>query len=485
MRKLKILFLLLLTCSQSFAAISGNTVWEVRNNGNDTNGGGFVTGASGTDMSQFDNKNAAACSNCQSSTVNISVTNGVTAGTTTITSATANFSASIVGNIISVSGGTGAITQGWYQVTTFTNATTVIVDRSTGLSAGTGVTVNIGGALLTLGQLATNFVAGNNAYVKAQSTYSISTGVTFATAMQNTFYSRIIGYTTTRTDGGQFTLQATAGITMLTFSALGYSLEDAIIDANSTGTIGISATAATFQLYNSVVKGTSGGACISTSTSNGTFIYKSEVTNCGATAGISSTSANTTIDSSYVHGMAISGLISSQAVYATNNVFASITGTSDGIALTGSSPGMVSHNSFYTIGRDCYRPASANMMTRVIVSNNIFDTCAGVAVDFTASGSATYIAQNIYNNAYFNNGTNRVGFAAESGAVTLTAEPFTSPGTGNFTENSTAGGGAATKKAGFPGAILNATGSTGFADIGALQRNDPAGSAAASGGSIQ
>ena len=59
-------------------ALSANTVLEVRNGGSDTNGGGFVTGAAGTDWSQQD-------------AAQYSVTDGVTAGTTTITSATANF----------------------------------------------------------------------------------------------------------------------------------------------------------------------------------------------------------------------------------------------------------------------------------------------------------------------------------------------------------------------------------------------------------
>ena len=40
-------------------ALSANSVFEVRTAGNDTNGGGFVTGAAGTDYSQQDAKNTA------------------------------------------------------------------------------------------------------------------------------------------------------------------------------------------------------------------------------------------------------------------------------------------------------------------------------------------------------------------------------------------------------------------------------------------
>src|SRR3990172_522671 len=84
-------------------ALPATTVWEVRTDGNDANGGGFVTGASGTDRSQ----QAAA---------QIAYTDLVIGGTTTeLTSAAFPFSAAEVGNILNVTGGTG-FTTGWYQV---------------------------------------------------------------------------------------------------------------------------------------------------------------------------------------------------------------------------------------------------------------------------------------------------------------------------------------------------------------------------------
>lgn len=199
------------------AAIPANSVWEVRTTGSDTNGGAFVVGATGTDMSQFDNKNAASCTLCQSATVNISVADGVTAGTTTITSLTANFSAAIVGNVIYVAGGTGTITGAWYEVATFTNSTTVLVDRSTGLTTGTGVTVNIGGALATINQLATTLTAVATFPVKCFAKTGV--GYTTATAIVlpsagtpngSGMNSELIGYTTTRGDGGMAVLTNTA-----------------------------------------------------------------------------------------------------------------------------------------------------------------------------------------------------------------------------------------------------------------------------------
>ena len=122
-------------------AISNTQVLEVRTAGNDTNGGGFNSAAAGVDYSQQDTKNTVGN--------NISTTDAVANGTTTITSATATFTADIVGNLIYLQGGTGALAAGWYQVNTFTNGTTIVVDRT--VAAGTGITMNIGGAMASIG----------------------------------------------------------------------------------------------------------------------------------------------------------------------------------------------------------------------------------------------------------------------------------------------------------------------------------------------
>ena len=143
-------------------ALSASSVWEVRTTGSDTNGGGFVTGASGTDYTQ---QNAAQ----------YSLTNGVTNGTTTI--ATISAAAVMIGNIAYVQGGTGSVVAGWYQITGASAGVSITVDRSTGLSAGTGVTINIGGALASPGQSGALLVAGNLIWVKS-GTYPITSAST-------------------------------------------------------------------------------------------------------------------------------------------------------------------------------------------------------------------------------------------------------------------------------------------------------------------
>lgn len=61
------------------------------------------------------------------------------------------------------------------------------------------------------------------------------------------------------------------------------------------------------------------------------------------------------------------------------------------------------------------------------------------------------------------------------GFVTLSADPFVDAAGGNFALNNTAGGGAACRAAGFPGAFPGGT-TTGYLDIGAVQHQDSAGS---------
>jgi hypothetical protein len=197
-------------------ALSANTVCEVRTDGSDTNGGGFTSGGSGTDWSQ----QAAA---------QYSVTDGVTNGTTTITSATANFGTDVVDNLIYVQGGTGSVSANWYRITSRTNATTIVVDRSTGLTAGTGVTLTIGGALATpggLGQLLAGAgVTGTKAHIKS-GTYTLTTSSTNVSggpiALPN-IGVQIYGYNSTRGD-----LDHSRSLT-----------NNPVVDAGSVGTINV------------------------------------------------------------------------------------------------------------------------------------------------------------------------------------------------------------------------------------------------------
>lgn len=90
-------------------------------------------------------------------------TDGVTAGTTTFTSASASFTSGDVDKLINI------VTKGRYRIATFVNSTTVTLSGSP--STGTGLTWNIGGAVATIGAILANstgaFASGDSLYIGA------------------------------------------------------------------------------------------------------------------------------------------------------------------------------------------------------------------------------------------------------------------------------------------------------------------------------
>jgi hypothetical protein len=139
-------------------SINATAVWRVRPGGNDANGAGYdsaISGA-GTDYSQQDSPQ-------------LSVTDAVTNGTTTVTSATGGFTAAMIGNACYLSG-TG-VTSGYYFITARASSTSITVDRAPG--TGTGGTLKVGGAAATLKKvldssrsIGDNVVSGNVIYVR-------------------------------------------------------------------------------------------------------------------------------------------------------------------------------------------------------------------------------------------------------------------------------------------------------------------------------
>jgi len=431
-------------------ALSANTVWEVRNSGADTNGGGFVTGASGTDWSQQD-------------AAQYNVTDGVTAGTSTITSATANFGTDVVGNLIYVQGGTGSITAGWYEITGRTNSTTITVDRSTGLTAGTGVTLNIGGALATITKVAALCTTDRQiGYVKATADYTLGTGISWSGGGGNSG-PRLIGYTTTRGDGGRATVKATAGITMFTLGNFIMRLENFVIDGDSqSGSRGVTSNAQG-QVYNCVIKNCTHGGWVG---SGGGKLVRSEVTACGSTGtngAVVLSSSDAVVDCD-IHDNTTVGVYSSGVVIVTGNKIYNNTGaSSDGLSFEGNG-GTVERNTVYGNGRDG-AIARFSYSMRCVVKNNLFVGNARYGLNGSGFGS-TYVIPDWSHNAYYNNTSGaRNNLSAGEDDVTLTADPFTDAAGDDFTLNNTAGGGAACRAAGYPA----------YLDIGALQHQEISG----------
>lgn len=123
----------------------------------------------------------------QSRTAGRTVTDAVTNGTTTITSATAAFVASDVGRYIWVEGGTGTITGAYYTVVTVTNATTIVVNTATGLTTGTGATLTVSSNVTV--DRATGLTAGSGATIAMPGTDFLSIYSTFSLADNTSVYN--------------------------------------------------------------------------------------------------------------------------------------------------------------------------------------------------------------------------------------------------------------------------------------------------------
>jgi len=113
-------------------------------------------------------------------------------------------------------------------------------------------------------------------------------------------------------------------------------------------------------------------------------------------------------------------------------------------------------------GTGLYVSTEASLVNNVAYNNGAY----GILL---ASGPVMQNSNNFYG---ANTTAARSGFSAGSGDGTLSASPFTS--TSNFALNSTSGGGAALKAAGFPGVSPFGTG---YIDVGALQSQAATGGA--------
>lgn len=436
-------------------ALSASTVLEVRLTGSDTNGGGFVTGASGTDWSQQD-------------TAQYSVTDGVTAGTTTITSATAAFGTDVVGNLIYVQGGTGSVVAGWYQIITRTNATTIVVDRSTGLTAGTGVTLHIGGALLSPGQAAaiatvafqTVFIKYNaSPYVITTASTNVSGGV--PVPVSSTAY---IGYNTTRAaynlDALRPTIQLQAGVTgTAVFMGTNntYFLHSVILDANSqTGSRCGFQSGEFFNVKG--MNGVTGGLNQNVVSGRGIFC---EVTGCVAVPLLLNTLYYC---SAHDNTLTVPTNVGAIGVTASGMAYGCISynNNCDGFGPGNSYINCVAYND----GGQGFNAVNTNLTLCVncIAENN------------TLFGFRTNTATiSLINCASFNNTSGRFSLGTgklwgDINPITGSGSFFTSAAT-DFTLNNTAGAGALLRATGFP-ATFPVPANNNYKDVGALQHLD-------------
>jgi len=466
--------LILVFCARlTFATTGQGTTWEIRKTGNDTNGGAFdsTLTSAGTDLSIFDNKNAAGCSSCQSASVNISVTDGVTNGTATITSATANFSALLIGNSIYVTGGTGAVAARRYEVTAVGSSTSITVDSSSGLTAGTGVTINIGGALLTPGAPVALLGSSSQNTVWIQAgTYTLAT--TVALVGNSKHYH---GYQTTRGDQtGTRPLITTATNSTNLFSTSGAGGQSfswtnlSFSNTASTRAFALSSGGGFWYVVDCKFDGFTTAISAAASALGSLHIDFTEVQNSTVGGIVYRTGTDQIIvTNSYIHNNTGIGIAynSSGGAILLNNIIVDNTGDgfntaqpTDVVLLIG--------NTFANNGGDGaeINTDDAAFMT---ISKNIFWGNTGFGLTKATVGTNKTPGQALYfnQNAYGGNGTDVPNYIGSgNNPITILVSPFKSAT--DYSLNGAPTGGALLKS--IPTTIPGSTGIN-FVDLGAIQ----------------
>ena len=374
---------------------------------------------------------------------------------------------SLIGNIINLTAGTN-VTLGWYEITTVAAGSTFNTDRNCCTGMVTGGAGNVGAALLTPGKAAGLMVGGNKLWAVGSTNLSsissnVSNGVLSLPNSTSALQTRVSGYTTTRGDNGRATFTATVANGTMISCGTDNSITNLILDGNSQTT------------YQGVNGGEAENVKFSnfTNTAHASAISQTncEVTGCtGSTLsayGASSTSWATFCN---YHDNTTSGAEFGDIdrCQFTNNTG----GSSCGVLANFGYVRKINACTFYGMGSHAISlPTAASPGIRII--NALAYGNTGSAI----SAGAAMENVTVRNLAAGSNASTFVNISAAniSGTVTITADPFTNKAGNVYTLNSTAGGGAACKGAGWP-ATMPAGLSAEAIDIGAFQ-------AAAGGGS--
>ncbi len=116
-------------------------------------------------------------------------------------------------------------------------------------------------------------------------------------------------------------------------------------------------------------------------------------------------------------------------------------------------------------GSDGVEFAASSKTPYIFISSSIIYGNTGIGVKTVSTPAQQYA----FNNAYGANGTDRSGFNAGTGDVALTATPFNNAASSDFSLNAATGGGALLRSKGLASFLFG----TGYADIGAIQHQDP------------
>jgi hypothetical protein len=455
----KLILLLFLSLPMFGSAFGSGTQWDVQTGGNDANGGAFDPGVAspGTDQSE-----GAA-----------TAFTDLIVATTTATSITLAFGTASPGNFLHIASGAGCNT-GWFEILSQA-AGTITANASMGTGTCTGRAY---GPLLTIAQAASLVVAGNTVNIKA-GTYTLTSTLTLSN--QSIGY---IGYQSTHGDGGTKPLITTAtnstdlvnlpagstSLTNISFANTAGTPANGLVKTNVNG----SASVVNCKLtgFTSAINGDNQGAHYFFLS---LYVANSEISTStiGVNNQLFSAGGGAVISNSYFHGCTTAAIQAGSSAFQFVVVAGSVF-DSNGYAVQTNNVEVINS----VISNSTHD--GINGVTGLSSVNSVYWHNGGYGVSFNAGGSTLSWA----NNGYGSNTPSvaNISLLAFQVAhdVSLSVSPFVS--SSNFALNSTGGGGAALKAAGFPGV---SPAGTGYLDIGALQSQAAAGASIAAGSYVQ
>lgn len=390
----------------------------------------------------------------------------------------------VVGNVISVNSGTGFTVQR-VQVSSV-SGTQATVDKSLGTLGSTGGNGKLGGAIgstSAVTALTQSLVAGNKVYLKATGTTTLTSTTTVTASAKGDVTSGKIsveGYTTNRgqRDGRPIFTSATNSVALFTLNDNDFMEFVHLKMTHTAATRGgaftsVTSTSSPVWVKDCVVDGclnlfasagslsalyVEGTEIMNTTSSTAAVVAPSTLVLSGCDVhdntgdGVRFTSGTTTIATfigcifdTNVNGVNNNNTSQNVTLIVRDCLF--VDNTADGLKLassTGTCTLELANDVFYN--NTTYGIENLDAQAEIDANARIYRNCA-----FGANGTAAYAA-----------------LSAGYGEITLTADPFVSRSGRNFALNSTPGGGALLRAAGFPNAWPAGT-TVGYRDVGPVQ----------------
>jgi hypothetical protein len=457
-------------------ALTTNTVWEIRTTGSDSNGGGYVTGAAGTDYSQQ--------ASAQYSSTDLE-SNNATSSTPQVSAVSHSFVTADEGNIIYISAGTNW-TAGRYQIVS-TSGGVATLDRACGSAAAvTGGTYAVGGALLTMDTAYANAVPGNICYIK-DGTYTRTSTLTIAYA--NTRSLWFIGYNTNRTFLNNDTTRplittATDSTVLFTGSNNTYGIGFRNINFTNTASVraacfaNVTAGSGPWILINCKLSGfTYVGNFPNSAGRLDLWFINVEMVNMTNDAIKNTTAGTRTIlYNCYVHHCSGSGLdwqtgypVLINCIVAYNNAYGANIGTQ---TVAGGPFCFINTTFAHNVSGDFNNATTSTGMYPSLAINSIFYSAN---TNFALATAVTDRSIAAYNNAFGGGGV-KTNFTTGNNDIALSASPFLNAAAGNYALNNITSGGNLLSATGYP-SIFPGTTTYNFIDVGAAQLSATTGGA--------